>query len=933
MDKKISLAEMLETQPKRLRKAFSSIEEKLYNNKEKEDIIADLNQIFADDKRILEICTSYLEWRISFIHKSSIDFINKYGEDDYEYDDDESNNLRLRHANFKDTSLEMNLINGRNGWRNLKARASEMLSIGKVSYLRKKVGLNTIQPIIHTAVIGNPGTGKSSCVPMLSRLYHRIGLLQTKTVVTTRVSALASSNINGESEKLRSIIEDIQGGTLLFENAHELYRSEKYNNYDAERRIVRTLIDALENVDEYGCWMLVLAGEPDGMEALLAEYPDLKKNLSAPVYMEDFNYEELLSIAWDCSRERNLQLTDEARAKIEAYILHKYNHRGSNFLNAWMVHNLFDDHIIPSMCRRVGAFKLPRSKRLVTVEAVDVPSVNNIESDGMAELDKLVGLGRIKTKVKDYLNVVKLAGRRMEQGLSTDMPRLHMAFLGNPGTGKTTVAEIIGKVFASWGILSGGRVIRTEKSQMVGQYIGETEYKMRNLLELAKGNILFIDEAYQLVQGGEKDFGHIVMNSLLTELGKDNLDMVVIIAGYTAPMKQLMDSNEGIESRFPNVFNFEDYTIDELIEIAKLMISKQGFILTPGAEANLRAIIEDESDKPSPRFGNGRYVSNLLQNEILATLGARTSRIENPTKEDLSMILPEDVVIGKSQKDVVFDDTAIDAALERLDNLEGLSGVKRAIHNFVKSARYLHSIGEPYVGKGLLCWRFIGKSGTGKSTVAEIMAVILKGMRLIANHHITEIKGERIFGVSEPECDAVLKDAVKRSCNGLIFIDVDEPKFREDRLIYGRNIEQIRLKVKEMTVEAGGECALIVAELSAPNADVAAQLSDSGIYEFDHTLIFKDFTLDELYDILCNCLRKFGVSFTKGAENHIRGYLEAMKSSVNLNARTMKLMARTIHQQVTLREADLKVPPKSHKVILADVKTFKWSGKRGKIGY
>jgi hypothetical protein len=423
------------------------------------------------------------------------------------------------------------------------------------------------------------------------------------------------------------------------------------------------------------------------------------------------------------------------------------------------------------------------------------------------------------------------------------------------------------------------------------------------------------------------------MNSLLTELGKENLDMVVILAGYTAPMKQLLESNEGIESRFPNVFNFEDYTTDELVEIGKLMIRKQGFTLTPGAEANLRTIVEEESEKPSPRFGNGRFMSNLLQNEILATLGARTAKIEKPTREELSTILPEDVVIGKAQKDVIFDDVAIDAALARLDALAGLAGVKVAIHNFVKSARYLHDIGEPYVGKGLLSWRFIGKSGNGKSTVAEIMASILKGMRLIANHHITEIKGERIFGVSEPDCDAVLQDAVKRSCNGLIFIDADEPKFSDDRVTYGRSIEQIRLKVKEMTVEVGGECALVVAELNAPNADVAEQLSDSGIYEFDHTLIFKDFTPDELFDILCHCLGKFKISFSPKAEKHIRAYLGAMKSSIDANARTMKLMARTIHQQVILREAGLPERPASHQVLLEDVETFKWDGKKGKIGF
>lgn len=829
---------------------------------------------------------------------------------------------------------QMEIIRAFPGWKNFKTRMEEMVVCHQMSSVFEKAGLPQQPLTLHCAVIGNRGSGKTSCVSQMAKLYKSLGLLKSDKVWSTSLSKLSSTSVNGEYENAISAIKEAQGGTLLFENAGELYRNDTQNNYNIELRVVRALIDALTDKEQYSCWMLVLAGDPTNMEYLLSSYPLLRKSLAKPIYMEDFTTDELFEILDDYTRKYNLVLSSDAEKKLRTYIQHQCNHRGTGFGNGWLIQQLFDNRIIPAMHERLRHLDILVTEQMRLVEAEDIPAVNTASYAGTAELDALIGLGKIKTKVQSYLNAVRLANRRMELGLPTNMPRLHMAFLGNPGTGKTTVAEIIGRVFASWGILSNGYVIRTEKSQMIGQYIGETEYKMRKLLECARGNILFIDEAYQLVEGGEKDFGRIVMNSLLTELGKDNLDMVVIIAGYTAPMKRLLESNEGIESRFPNVFNFEDYTVDELVEIGKLQARNQGFTFTEGAIQNLRVIIEEAFEKPSQRFGNGRFISNLLQNEIIATIGARTAKLENPTAEELCTILPEDVVIGKAQKEAVFDETAIDAALARLDALAGLDGVKKAIHNFVQSTRYLHAIGEPYFGNGLLSWRFIGKSGTGKSTVAEIMACILKGMRLIANSHIVEIKGERIFNVSEADCDKVLREAVMKSCNGLIFIDVDDPKFGESRPIFGRDVEQIRLKVQELTVEAGGECALILAELEAPHGNVAEQLSDSGIYEFDHTLVFKDFTPQELYQILCSCLKKFEVTtLTPAAKKHMLDYLNSINNSIGANARLMKLMARTIYQQVILRESGMRQRPATHQVQIADIETFKWRRRKGHVGY
>lgn len=903
----------------------SRIEDGMDRSDIEESLIGDLM-----DETSFHFCMSYALWKLGQKRQSE----SEYDEDLEKMlaldsvPEDKTENETESESEPEDLSARevLGRLNEMPGWNNLKRRMEGIISLHGVAEIRDALGLKKNLPTMHTILIGNPGTGKSCCVKYLAEIYHALGMLPENSIRLTNLAKMSNSTITSE-------IHYAIGGVLVFENAHELCHSEN-KPIDNEQQIVRSLIDELNDPAKQSNWMLVLTGEPQGMESLLAAYPELREHFQEPVYMEDFKPEELYRIVDRCCDERDVHLASQAKKKLEMFLLHKYNQRGPNFENARFVQRLFDEKIIPAMYKRIADSEDPEiADDLGLVVAESIPSINGSSGDGMAELDDLIGLARIKTRVKDYLNAVRLASRRMELGLPTSMPRLHMAFLGNPGTGKTTVAEIIGKVFAEWGILSVGRVIRTEKSQMVGQYIGETEYKMNNLLARARGNILFIDEAYQLAEGGKSDFGRIVMNSLLTELGKNNLDMVVILAGYTAPMKKLLESNEGIESRFPNVFNFEDYTTDELLEIGKLMIHRQGFNLTEGAELNMQAIIRAESEKPSPRFGNGRFVSNLLQNEILATLGARTAKMDNPTAEDLSTILPEDVVVNKAQKDVIFDDVAIDEALKRLDSLAGLPNVKQAIHNFVQSARYLHSIGEPYVGKGLLSWRFIGKSGTGKSTVAEIMAEILKGMRLIANSHITEIKGERIFNVSESDCDAVLQEAVKKSCNGLIFIDVDDSKFDGTRSYYGRSVEQIRLKVKELTIESGGECALILAELDAPNKNVAEQLSDGGVYEFDHTLVFKDFTPDELFQILCGCLEKFLVSFSPAAERHIKGFLKSLNSSIGASARTMKLMSRTIYQQVILRESGLARPPKSHQVQLADIETFKWDSKKGKIGF
>jgi SpoVK/Ycf46/Vps4 family AAA+-type ATPase len=514
-----------------------------------------------------------------------------------------------------------------------------------------------------------------------------------------------------------------------------------------------------------------------------------------------------------------------------------------------------------------------------------------------------------------------------------------MVFSGNPGTGKTTVADFIGEIYASMGILSEGNVIKVTKKDLVGVHVGETERKMNQVLERAKGNVLFIDEAYELdPKNDSNNDGRIVLDALVDELGGDNVNMIVILAGYPQEMKQLMEYNPGLESRFPNVFHFNDYSVEELLKIALQSGAAKDFTFTAKAKERLEAYIRREVLRKQKSFGNGRFVTRLITNTILPRMATRLASVENPTVKQLKTILAEDIPItadqARSVNETGFDEKLISQSLEKLDAMVGLSKVKQAIHNFVDVARYRNSIGEKFVGSGVLKWSFAGNSGTGKSTVAKIFADILKGMNLLAKGNFVEVKGEQIFNVSEYACDQVLKSAVDRSRYGVLFVDGDAPEFRE-RGVYALTNEQLKIKLSQLTTDMGGAGAIIVAECDAPRQSLVSSLALSGVYEFDHTIVFDDYSADELFEILRQCLAGHKVKFTPEAEQKMKSYIGGMLSDKGpqiANARTMKLLSRTIYEIVMLRES--RNPSSPRRTVLAgDVAKFKWKSHRKRIGY
>lgn len=231
-------------------------------------------------------------------------------------------------------------------------------------------------------------------------------------------------------------------------------------------------------------------------------------------------------------------------------------------------------------------------------------------------LSSFIGLDTLKESVKEIYAMKMMNEKRQQRGLVCEKQVLHMLFSGNPGTGKTTVARKLAKLYVEMNLLSKGHFIEAERADLVGEYIGQTAQKTRSLIQKSLGGILFVDEAYSLARGGEKDFGKEAIDTLVTHMENNSQDFVCILAGYPNEMEYFLSLNPGITSRFPFKLNFPDFTIDELIDIAKQMVSKREYELTKEAEWKLRAILSKNSQVNKPHFSNARFVRNIIEQSI-----------------------------------------------------------------------------------------------------------------------------------------------------------------------------------------------------------------------------------------------------------------------------------------------------------------------------
>lgn len=557
-----------------------------------------------------------------------------------EFQKNSKSNEGERNSNTLEEALEK--LNSLTGLKNVKKEIERIVRLIKYAKNRNEVlKINKeINLSYHFAFMGNPGTGKTTVARLIGDIFYYLGILEKGHVVEVDRSDIVGKFI-GETAKLtKKAIDKAMGGILFIDEAYSLAKGGENSN-DYGKEAIETLLKSME--DNRGKFTVIFAGYKKEMRNLINMNPGLQSRINLMINFDDYTDEELIHIAKNIAKEEYYKLSEDGeKAFIERIQKEKVD---ENFANARVVRNLMDEAVREKAFRTGDETVCEEELTTLTSEdfGVDLKftarySIKEYET----QLESLVGLDNVKSLIKDILNTVELIHRKKEMGINCEDVSLNMIFSGNPGTGKTTVARIVGKILKAMGILKKGHMVEVTRSDLVGQYVGQTGPKTLEKIKEAYGGILFIDEAYTLNSGSENDFGSEAIGTLIKEM-EDNRDkLIVIMAGYTKEMKELLNINPGLESRIKFNIQFNDYSGDELFKIFKSLCKREKYKISHNAYKKLKEDFEELSENKGRNFGNGRLVRKYFENVKMK----QATRIINENineKEEMLKIIKEDI--------------------------------------------------------------------------------------------------------------------------------------------------------------------------------------------------------------------------------------------------------------------------------------------------
>lgn len=520
------------------------------------------------------------------------------------------------------TESALNRLEQMVGLQSVKAAVKQRIQRLATEKARQQQGLTSEPPRLHLVFKGNPGTGKTTVARLIGEIYRDLGLLRRGHLVEVSRQDLVAGYVGQTAIKTNQVIQQALDGVIFIDEAYTLNRESN----DFGQEAIDTLLKRME--DERHRLAVIVAGYPDRIDEFLNSNPGLKRRFPTEVLFEDYSPDELMGIF--CDRVARLQgtIVPDLQSALINLFTGLYEERDEKFGNAGLVENLHEA-MENRRAQRVYEQKLDPIHEPLQLDDLP-PEWREISQRGkkdeenldklLHELDSLTGLQSVKQEIRRIVNS-EIANQRLiaaGHNPASAMKTRHLIFLGNPGTGKTTVARLVGRIFKALGLLKKGTFVEVDRAELVAGYVGQTALKTKEVVESALDGVLFIDEAYALARqgAGQTDFGREAIDTLVPMMENERHRLVVILAGYTREMNEFINTNPGIKSRIARSIEFPDYNGAELFEIFMGMAQREQLICPDNVARRLREVFNKMYASRDRNFGNGRDVRNFYERMV-----------------------------------------------------------------------------------------------------------------------------------------------------------------------------------------------------------------------------------------------------------------------------------------------------------------------------
>lgn len=759
-------------------------------------------------------------------------------------------------------------LNALTGLETVKKQINELVKKMEIVQKAEREGkkLPGEQGTMHMIFTGNAGTGKTHVARLVAEIYRELGVVTKGQLVEVDRSKLVSEFVGKTAKLVEEKVNEAMGGVLFIDEAYSLCRDD---NDGFGQEAVDALVPLLENHrKDFVC---ILAGYTKDMDNFLTKNQGLGSRFpeSNRIEFEDYSLEELLSIFQGMVSNEGYIIEKRALDATKELLADKM--RVPGFGNARGVRTLYEKIRDRHITRMGDVHDWGENEQMIIrLEDVNDGNLQEAETveDILAELDSLIGLDSVKNQVRSMANLAKLNMQRRAEGQKElETGAMHMVFTGNAGTGKTTVARMIARIYKSLGILPTSRCIEVGRAGLVSGYMGQTAPLTTKVAESALGGVLFIDEAYQLTQDGDSGFGKEAVETLVAFIENHRDEMVCIVAGYGDEMQKFLDSNQGLASRFKTIIDFEDYASDELLEIFKRDMKGRGMTLAEGVEASAKALLTARSKEKN--FGNARGVRNLCD-QIVMNMANRMATATDASEHDGSTIIKSDIeqMMGGAQTD------SLEELLAELDSYIGLAGVKQRINELVRTAKVnkmRKEMGVAVNSDATMHMVFTGNPGTGKTTIARLIGKIYHALGLIPKSSVIETGRVDFVGTYVGTTAPKTTETVNRAMGGVLFIDEAYQLMDKDGA-GGYGAEAIDTLVA-LLENHKNDFICIVAGYTKEMEDFLEQ--NPGLKSrFPTTIEFEDYTLDELCRMFDLTIKKKGFVVAEQAKDAVRSYIE-----------------------------------------------------------